>query len=200
MLDWFRRERGLADLSTEEVRAEEMRLGIREKQAVQRMETLDAQRKEIFGEGAKERSTYRRRQLARRFQMAGFELRVANADFGRISKELVTLGAIRHAIERRDRDAEGKLSMLSLLRDTELARLLEDDRISYEVYLDKLNRTVSAAEGAEVNIEAEVGKEGSELLDIWSKMDEGAIADLDEGLKKAEETVTKRMVKEKELE
>lgn len=200
IFDWFRKERGIADLSTEEVRSEEMRLGIREKQVIQKIEGLDVRRKELFAEGAKEKSTWKRRQIARRFQGAGFELRMANADFARVSKELLTLQAIRHAVERRERDAEGKLSMMNLLKNTELARLLEDDKITYEVYLSKLNDTLSVAEGAEVNLEREVGKEGSELLDIWSRMDEGEIPDLEQGLAAAEEKVTKRIVKEKELE
>ncbi len=200
IFDWFRKERGLADLSLEEVRSEEMRLGIREKQSIQKIEGLDVRRKEIFGEGAKEKSPWKRRQIARRFQAAGFELKMANADFARVSKELLTLQAVRHAVERRDRDSEGKLSMMNLLRDTELVKLLEDDKITYEVYLQKLNDTLSVAEGAEVNLEQEVGKEGSELLDIWSRMDEGSIPDLEQGLKQAEERVTKRIVKEKELE
>lgn len=200
IFDWFKKERSIADLSVEEVRSEEMRLGIREKQVVQKIESLDVRRKEIFGEGAKEKSVWKRRQFARRFQAAGFELRMANADFARVSKELLTLQAVRHAVERRDRDSEGKLSMMNLLKNTELAKLLEDDKITYEVYLSKLNDTLSVAEGVEVNLEREVGKEGSELLDIWSRMDEGEIPDLEQGLKQAEEKVTKRIVKEKELE
>jgi len=200
VFDWFKKERGLADLSLEEVRSEEMRLGIREKQSIQKIEGLDVRRKEIFGEGAKEKSSWKRRQIARRFQAAGFEMRMANADFARVSKELLTLQAVRHAVERRERDSEGKLSMMNLLKDTELVKLLEDDKITYEVYLQKLNDTLSVAEGAEVNLEREVGKEGSELLDIWAQMDEGEIPDLEQGLKQAEERVTKRIVKQKELE
>lgn len=200
VLDWFRKERGIADLTPEEVRAEEMRLEIRERQVIQKIEDLDKRRRELFSEGAKEKSVWRRRQLARRFQAAGFELKMASADSVRISKELLTLQAIRHAIERRDRDAEGKLSMMNLLRNTELAKLLEDDKITYEVYLAKMNEALSAAEGMEVNLQQEVGKEGAEVLDIWSRMDEGAIADLEAGLKQAEEKVTKKFVKEKELE
>lgn len=200
IFDWFKKERGIADLTPEEVRSEEMRLGIREKQVIQKIEELEARRKELFGEGAREKSVWRRRQIARRFQAAGFELKMANADFARVSKELLTLQAIRHAVERRDREAEGKLSMMNLLKNTELAKLLEDDRISYEVYLQKLNETLSAAEGMEVDLEQEVGKEGAELLDIWSRMDEGEIPDLEHGLQAAEEKVTKRIVKEKELE
>ena len=200
VFDWFRKERGLADLSLEEVRSEEMRLGIREKQSIQKIEGLDVRRKEIFGEGAKEKSQWKRRQIARRFQAAGFEIRMANADFARVSKELLTLQAVRHAVERRDRDNEGKLSMMNLLKDTELVKLLEDDKITYEVYLQKLNDTLSVAEGVEVSLEKEVGKEGSELLDIWSQMDEGEIPDIEQGLKQAEDRVTKRMVKQKELE
>lgn len=200
VFDWFKKERGLADLSIEEVRSEEMRLGIREKQSIQRIEGLDAKRKEIFGEGSKTKSQWKRRQIARRFQAAGFELRMANADFARVSKELLTLQAIRHAVERRDSDSEGKLSMMSLLKDTELVKLLEDDKITYEVYLQKLNDTLSVAEGVEVSLDKEVGKEGSELIDIWSRMDEGEIPDMEQGLKQAEERVTKRIVKQKELE
>lgn len=200
IFDWFKKERGLADLSLEEVRSEEMRLGIREKQAIQKIEGMDARRKEIFGEGAKEKSHWKRRQIARRFQAAGFELRMANADFARVSKELLTLQAIRHAIDRRDRDNEGKLSMMNLLKDSELVKLLEDDKITYEIYLQKLNDTLSVAEGVEVSLDREVGKEGSELIDIWSQMDEGEIPDLEQGLKQAEERVTKRIVKQKELE
>jgi len=197
-LDWFRKERSLADVSLEEVKGEELRLGIREKQVISKIENLDAQKKDIFGQGAKEKSPWRRRQMARRFQIAGFELKMANSDFARLSKELLTLQAIRHAVERREQDAEGKLSVMNLLKDTELVKLLEDDKITSEVYLQKLNDTLSVAEGTQVDLAQEVGKEGSELLDIWSRMDEGEIPDVEEGMKHAEKAVTKRF--EKELE
>lgn len=198
VFDWFRKERSLADVSLEEVKGEEMRVGIREKQVIAKIESLDAQKKEIFGQGAKEKSPWRRRQYARRFQIAGFELKMANSDFARISKEMLTLQAVRHAVERRDQDKEGKLSMMNLLRDTELVKLLEDDKITYDVYLQKLNDTLSVAEGSQVDLAQEVGKEGSELLDIWSRMDEGEIPDVEEGMKHAEKAVTKKI--EKQLE
>ncbi len=200
LFDWFRKERSLADVSLEEVKGEEMRLGIREKQVIAKIDNLDVQKKDIFGQGAKEKSPWKRRQMARRFQIAGFELKMANVDFARVSKELLTLQAIRHAVERRDQDAEGKLSMMNLLKDTDLAKLLEDDKITSEVYLQKLNDTLSTAEGTQVDLAQEVGKEGSELMDIWSRMDEGEIPDVEEGMKHAEKAVTKRIEKQKELE
>ena len=70
---------------------------------------------------------------------------------------------------------------------------LEDDKISQEMYLEKLNGVFSTVTEGANQITEELGKEGSEVMDVWQKMDEGEIENFSDGLKLAD-----RAVREKE--
>ncbi|MBI3271946.1 MAG: hypothetical protein HYZ53_23335 [Planctomycetes bacterium] len=201
LFDFFARAgRAKAPPSLDEVRREAARLDIREHQCVARIEKLEQEKEEIFARGSKLKSPVRRKQLARLFRQKKLQLVDAEREHMRLSKEAMTLSVVRRALERQRDAKEGVMGLLSRVREEELARLLEDDKITTDLYLDKLNQLVGAAETPLDDVLKEVGKEGMELIDIWQRMDEGEIESAEEGIKLAEKAVKEKRDRRPESE
>jgi hypothetical protein len=200
ILDLFKRPRRLTELKLEEVRREEARLNLRETQAIARLEQMERDKEEIFRKGTKLKSPIRRKQLARQFEQKKNEIGLAERELNRMSKEAVTLAAVRMAVQRKEDMKKGVLSILNLAEEGEIQRLLEDDKISYDMYMERLGAIAEASKDPSRDIVSEVGKEGAELIDIWQKMDDGEIESLDAGLKLAERMAKEKPLPEEEIE
>lgn len=181
------------ELTLEQVKREEIKLGIRENQTLARLEKLEREREEIFARGTKIKAPSRRRQLARLYEMKSSGVRMLERELEVLSKELATISALRLALERRQMSRDGVSHLLHRVRETELMTLLEDDKVSQEVYLEKLNNVLSAVTEGEVRLPEDLGREGREVLEVWQKMDEGEIESFEDALKLAD-----RRVREKE--
>ncbi|MBI2924056.1 MAG: hypothetical protein HYY18_23610 [Planctomycetes bacterium] len=200
IIDLFKRPKRITDLKLEEVRREEARLGLRETQAIARLEQMERDKEELFRRGFKLKSPVRRKQLARQFEQKKNEIGLAERDLNRMSKEAITIAAVRMAIQRKEDQKKGILSILHLAEEGEIQRLLEDDKISYDLYMERLGAIAESSKDTEGNIINEVGQEGAELLDIWQKLDEGEIDSLDAGLKLAEKKAKEKPLPEEETE
>jgi len=184
----FRRRKRLTDLSLEELRVEEKRLEIRENQHINQVDKYEKQREEIFNQGAKTKSPARRRIYARRFNEVAQRVGIVERDLSRVVKELMTLNRIRVILERQ-RQTPGQRNILENLTDQDLGKitsLLEDDRISEEVYLSKLDLMLGVVSDPAYETQ-DIGQEGMDVLKTWEAMDEGEL-DFDQGLKEASET------------
>jgi hypothetical protein len=184
----FRRRKRLTDLSLEELRVEEKRLEIRENQHINQVDKFEKQREEIFNQGAKTKSPARRRIYARRFNEVAQRVGIVERDLSRVVKELMTLNRIRVILERQ-RQTPGQRNILENLTDQDLGKitaLLEDDRISEEVYLSKLDLMLGVVSDPAYETQ-DIGSEGMEVLKTWEAMDEGEL-DFDQGLKEASES------------
>ncbi|MBI5369100.1 MAG: hypothetical protein HZA54_18840 [Planctomycetes bacterium] len=193
LMDFFAgRRAGRAEPSLDEVRHEEARVTVREGTSLARLERLEGEKDGIFAAGARQKSGARRVPLARQFAAKEAQVAQAERELARLSKEATTLAVLRRALERRrDREA-GVLGLLSRVREEELARLLEDDKIGYELYLEKLDGLLGAAESPARDALAEIGKEGREVIEIWQQMEEGELASAEQGLKLAEQAARRR--------
>jgi hypothetical protein len=200
LIDLFKRPKRLADLKLDEVKREEARLSLRETQAIARMEQMEREKEEIFRKGSKLKSGIRRKQLARQFEQKKNEIGLAERELNRLGKEAVTIAAIRTAIQRKEDMKKGFLSVLNLAEEGELQRLLEDDKISYDLYMERLESIADATNDPSKDIISEVGKEGAELIDIWQKMDDGEIDSFDTGLKLAEKKAREKPLADEETE
>jgi len=200
ILDLFKRPKRFNDLKLEEVRREEARLNLRETQAIARLEQMERDKEELFRRGFKLKSSIRRKQLARQFEQRKNEIGLAERELNRMSKEAVTIAAVRMALQRKEDMKKGFLKMLNVVEEGEIQRLLEDDKISYDMYMERLGAIAESTKDSEHNIVDEVGKEGAELIDIWQKMDDGEIDSLDAGLKLAEKKAKERPLPEEETE
>jgi hypothetical protein len=195
----FKKRRGLTDLSLEEIRVEEKRLEIRENQHLHQIEKYDKQREEVFHQGAKCKSPARRRIYARRFGDCSQRVSMIERELTRVVKELMTLTRVRGILERqRQVPTQNVLQNLSEEDVVRLTSLLEDDKITEEVYLQKLDTLLGVVNDPAYE-SSEIGSEGMEVLKTWEQMDEGEL-EFGEGLKEATQREAPGGQKEKKEE
>jgi len=180
------------ELTLEQVKREEIKLGIRETQTLSKLEKLEKEREEIFAKGLKIKSPPRRRQLARVYEMKSSGVKMMERELSMLSKEITTISALKLALERRNNSKEGVARILERVDEAKLMTYLEDDKISQEMYLEKLNGVLSTVTEGAGQITEDLGKEGSEVMDVWQKMDEGEIDSFSDGLKLADKAVREK--------
>jgi hypothetical protein len=117
-----------------------------------------------------------------------------------LSKEITTISALKMALERRTTGKEGVTRILERVDEARLMTYLEDDKISQEMYLEKLNSVLSSVTDGASQITEDLGKEGSEVMDVWQKMDEGEIDSFADGLKLADKAVRRKEKTDSEME
>ena len=196
-------KKGLTDFGLEEIRVEEKRLEIRENQHLKQIEKYDKLREEVFHQGAKNKSPARRRIYARRFGDYSQRIGMIERELSRVVKELMTLTRVRGILERQ-RQVPASQNILQRLKEEDLMKLttlLEDDKISEEVYSQKLDLLLGVVNDPAYE-SADIGNEGLEVLKTWEQMDEGEL-EFGEALKEAthrEATGGQKESKEKEEE
>jgi hypothetical protein len=186
-LDWFKRDRKITDYTPEELRREEGRLQIRENQTIARVEKLEAEREVIFRQGTDVKSPVRRRILARKYEEKKAEVSRLETELSRLSKEAMTVSAIRFRLERR---AAGESAILKKIGGGEievLRDLFEDDAIGDEMYGEKLVEMLGAVSETAGDPLEGLGEEGRSVLDIWQRLDQGEIESVEEGLREAQD-------------
>lgn len=187
LFDFLGRKR--KELTLDQVRREEARMGIRENQTLAKLEKAEKQREEIFAKGAKVKGPSRRRQLARLYDGKAAGIKMLERELQMISKELQTLSALRMALERRKMSREGLSKLLNRVDEAQLVTYLEDDKITQEMYMEKLGSVLSSVTEDAPAIAENLGQEGREVMDVWEKMDEGEISTYEDGLKMADQAV-----------
>lgn len=188
------------ELSLHEVKRQEIKLSIRENQTITKLERLEKEREELFAKGAKIKSPSRRRQLARQYDLRSHGLKMLEHDLNLLSKELTTIKALKLALERKEMAKQGLNSILNRVDESELMGMLENDKISQELYAEKLTEVLNVVRDGDSREWEDLGKEGSEVMNIWQKMDEGEIEDFDKAIKMADQAVRERTKKEREAE
>jgi len=195
-------KKGLTDFGLEEIRVEEKRLEIRENQHLRQIEKYDKLREDVFHQGAKNKSPARRRIYARRFGDYSQRIGMIERELTRVVKELMTLTRVRGILERQRQVPVA--NVLARMKEEDLVKLtalLEDDKISEEVYLTKLDTLLGVVNDPAYE-SADIGNEGMEVLKTWEQMDEGEM-EFGEGLKEAterEKAGGTKEAKEKEAE
>ena len=184
-LDWFRRDKKLTDYSPEDLRREEGRLEIRKSQAIARIEKAEAGREEVFKLGLALKSPVRRRLLARKFEQRDADIRRLESELSRTMKESLTVSALRYRLERKNKAESVVLKKIGEAEVESLRELVENDEVGEQVYREKLAAVLGALEGtdAEGDPLGEVGTQGRAVLAVWERMDQGAIASVEEGLR-----------------
>ncbi len=179
-------------LQLEDVKREEIRLGIRENQTLAKLERLEKEREEIFSKGSKIKSPSRRRQLARLYDMKTNGTKMMERELSTLSKELTTMSALKLALERKTMSTESASQLLQKVDEAKLMTLLEDDKISQELYQEKLTSVLSAVMENPATLIEDLGKEGNEVMDVWQKMDEGEIDSFEDGIKLADRKIREK--------
>ncbi len=187
-------------LTLDQVKREEIRLTIRENQTLARLEKQEKEREDIFAKGSKIKAPARRRQLARLYEMKSSGIKTLERELAVISKELTTISALKLALERQQMSRDGVSRLLNRVDEAKLMTYLEDDKISQEMYLEKLDNVLSSVSEGASQITRQLGKEGGEVMEVWQKMDEGEIENFEDGFKLADRKVREREQREAEME
>ncbi len=128
--------------------------------------------------------------LAQEFELKTSEQLMLARQLNIRSKEMLTVSRLRMLRENADRAAQtgGKLGLVSEKDILRLGKLIENDAIKAEVYQQRLDEVLAI--GAEVDEGAAgLSKAGQTVMDVWAKLDAGAIEDKAEAFDEADRRV-----------
>lgn len=163
-----------AQMSPEEVRRLQIALGVREEQAIARLEALVQEQSSLVGRGAATPSAALRRALARRHGRLNEDVHDTDRELARLGKELAGLRAIRELLrEGVPIAAPGDCApLLALLDDAESTEESFATQLGEALRAGQAPRPVGAGRRA-----------GPDLMEIWDKMDRGEISSAREALR-----------------
>lgn len=189
----FNRRKTLSELDAQELRKEEILIGKQRDKLFKRVEQIAVEKQRIFQQGAAQKSPELRKALAQDFELRTQEQLLSARELNLRSKELLTLSRLRMVKENQGRGrALGRLN----LTDKDVARIsawIEDDSVSQDMYLDRLNGLLDLGAQSDKDALASTGlsSAGQELMNIWNDMDKGAVK-ADQAFDEADKAVRRR--------
>ena len=85
-------------------------------------------------------------------------------------------------------DANGRIGLIGEKDILRLGKLIENDSIKAEVYQERLDEVLSVAAGVEEGTDG-LSEAGRSVMDVWQKLDDGAIADAADAFDEADRRV-----------
>jgi hypothetical protein len=173
----FGRKKTLSQLSGMELRKEEILLTKQRDKLFKRIEQFATEKQKIFQQGATQKSPELRKALAQNFELKTQEQVMAARELTLRSKELLTVSRLRMVKENSERGkGAGRLNLTE--KDVaKIGKWIEDDAVSQDVYLQKLDSLLELGSEADQESLAASGltAAGQELLNLWNQMDKGAV-------------------------
>jgi hypothetical protein len=186
------RRKTLATMNAAELRAQEMLLDNDRNRMQAKVRGLAAEKQKLIEQGAKEKTPEMRRTYAQQFDLLHTEQMMVARQLNIRSKEMITVSRLRMLREHAPSTVltGGRVA----IRDSDLAtiaRLIENDQITSEMYNERLNEILAL--GQEVD-EAATGLSpaSQELMKVWNDMDAGLIKTTGEAFDEAEKRVRER--------
>ncbi|MBW7905653.1 MAG: hypothetical protein LC135_00910 [Phycisphaerae bacterium] len=183
----------LVTMDASELRAQEMLLTSERDRMLARVQKLAADKQGIIGKGAKEKTPELRRTFAQQYDLLHTEQAMLMRHLNIRSKELLTVSRLRLLRESAQR-AGMRGGAMGMIREGDLAtieRLIENDRISMEMYQERLDEILRIGASADEETAA-VSPAAAELLQVWDAMDHGLIKSDSEAFDEAERRVRER--------
>ena len=192
-LEWLtKRKKPLSRMTRSELRRQELLLEKDRTQLLNKITKIAKDKHELFERGAEEKTPEVRRVLAQEFELKTTEQLMLARQLNVRSKEMLTVSRLRMLRENADR--AGKSSKLGLISQTDILRLgkmIESDAVRTEVYQERLDEILAV--GAEADESGAVTSDaGRTVLDVWDKMDAGAITDKTEAFDQADRSVREK--------
>ena len=190
-LDWLvKSKKSLSQMTRSELRRQELLLEKERNRLLTKVTTLAKQKQGLFDRGAEEKAPEVRRLLAQEFETKTTEQLMIGRQLNIRAKELMTVSRLRMIRENVDRAKAtgglfGMVSEKDLLR---LSKLIERDEIKTEVYQERLDEVLAIGRGVDEGA-AGLSDAGRQVMDIWEKMDTGAIEDKTEAFDEADRRV-----------
>ena len=192
-LEWLtKRKRPLSQMSRAELRRQELMLEKDRTQLLNKINKLAKDKQTLFDRGAKEKTPELRRAFAQEFELRTTEQLMISRQLNVRSKEMMTVSRLRMLRENADRAGQrGQLGLISEADMLRLGRMIESDSVKAEVYQERLDEILKI--GGEVDEgAASLSEAGQTVMDVWAKMDAGAITDEAEGFDEADRTVREK--------
>ena len=189
----FGKKKTLSELNRQELRREEILLEKQRDRLFKKIDQISQDKQKIFQQGASQKAPELRKALAQQFEMKTQEQLMAARELNLRSKELMTVGRLRMVKENSEKGrALGRLNVT----DKDVARIsqwIEDDAVTSEMYLDKLDSILELGEQADRDAlaGATLKEAGTEIMNIWNEMDRGVIKQ-DEAFQEADRAVRRR--------
>src|SRR3954469_423642 len=156
----FGHKKTLSELNRQELRKEEILLTKQRDRLFKRIEQMSADKQKIFQQGATQKSPELRKALAQDFELKTQEQLMAARELNLRSKELMTVSRLRLIKENQERGrALGGLNV----SDKDVAMIsqwIEDDAVSQDMYVDRLNQILDLGAQADKDALANAGLSG----------------------------------------
>lgn len=192
--DWLTTKRKtLTTMSAAELRAQEMLLTNERDRMQARIRKLAADKQKLVEQGAKEKTPEMRRTYAQQFDLQHTEQMMVARQLNIRSKELLTVSRLRMLRENASASRLADAGRITI-REGDLAtiaRLIESDSVSSEVYQERLDEILALGQAADEGA-AGLSPAGQELMKIWSDLDAGLIKDTQTAYDEAERRVRER--------
>ncbi len=190
-IDWLtRRRKSLSQMTRSELRRKELLLEKDRSRMMHRVKKLDSEKQEIFKKGAGEKSPEIRRAYAQEFELRTSEQLMVSRQLNVRSKEILTVTRLRMLRENADRAKEtgGSLGLISQTDLLRLSKLIESDAVRAEAYQERLDEVLGTAVAVDEAGSA-LSESGQAVMNIWDKMDVGAIENDGEAFDEADRRV-----------
>lgn len=192
-LEWLtKRKKPLSRMTRSELRRQELLLEKDRAQLLNKVNKIAKDKQGLFERGATEKTPEVRRAFAQEFDMKTTEQLMLARQLNIRSKEMLTVSRLRMLRENADRaGASSKLGLISEADMLRLGRLIESDAVRAEVYQERLDEILSIGAAVDEGA-AGLSEAGQTVMDVWDKMDAGAITDTAEGFDEADRSVRER--------
>jgi hypothetical protein len=195
---WLTRKRKtLGTMGISELRAQEMMLENECNRMSAKVHKLADKKQKLVQQGAREKTPEMRRTLAQQYDLLHTEQMMISRHLNVRSKERLTVSRLRmlreHAPTARIGDT-GRVNIREADMST-IARLIENDQISTEMYQERLDEILAIGHEAD-QAAAGLSPAGEELMRIWNDMDAGLIKDSETAFDEAEKRMRERQAAE----
>lgn len=192
LFDWLtKRNKSLSQMTRQELRRQELLLGRDRDQLLKRVSDCAAKKQDIFEKGRQEKSPEVRRILAQEFDLKTTEQLMAGRQLNMRTKEYLTVSRMRMLRENADK-AKSMGSRLGMIGERDLVtleKMIENDKITSEMYQERLDSMLSIGEEEGESILTPGSKQ---VLDVWEQMDTGLIDDAGQAFDEADKRVRER--------
>jgi hypothetical protein len=191
LLDWLtQRKKPLSEMTRSELRRQELLLEKDRTRMLNRVTKLAKEKQVIFERGATEHTPEVRRILAQEFEMKTSEQLMVSRQLNIRSKEMMTVSRLRMLRENAERAGKtgSKLGLISEKDILKLGKLIENDAVRAEVYQERLDEVLAIGAGVDEGMTG-LSEAGQTVMDVWEKLERGAIGDQAEAFDEADRRV-----------
>jgi hypothetical protein len=193
LLEWLtKRKKPLSRMTRSELRRQELLLEKDRTQLLNKITKIATDKQTLFERGAQERTPEVRRMLAQEFELKTTEQLMLARQLNIRSKEMLTVSRLRMLRENADR--AGQSNRLGLVSETDILRLgklIESDAVKAEIYQERLDEILAIGSAVDEGA-ASLSEAGKTVMNVWEKMDAGAITDKTEAFDEADRSVREK--------